>query len=198
VQTAEFLYEARLFPDLEYTFKHALTHEVAYGGVLQERRRALHARIVEALERLHENRLDAHAEALAHHAFLGEVWDRAVRYLQHAGARAFSRSASREAVTHLERALAALRRLPDSASMAADDIDLRLELRRALLPLGDNRATFVHLHAAEELASATGDDRRLGWSLAYLSNYFTLASRGSGRSDRARPKGARAGHGGGG
>jgi predicted ATPase len=51
LQTAEFLYETRLFPDLEYTFKHALTHEVAYGGLLHERRRALHARIAEAIER---------------------------------------------------------------------------------------------------------------------------------------------------
>src|SRR5712691_1173368 len=135
LQTAEFLYEVRLFPDLEYTFKHALTHEVAYGSVLQERRRALHARIVETLERLYENRLDEHVEALAHHAFLGEVWAKAVRYLRHAGARACRGSANREAVTLLERALAALRRLPDSASRAADDIDVRLELRLALLPL---------------------------------------------------------------
>ncbi len=188
LQIAEFLYEARLFPDLEYTFKHALTHEVAYGSVLQERRRALHARIVEALERLHETRLDEHVEALAHHAVLGEVWDSAVRYLRHAGARAFSRSASREAVTHLERALAALRRVPDSASVAADNIDVRLELRNALLPLGDIQATFVHLHAAEELASATGDDRRLGWVSAYLSVYFT----GAGDQDEAIARGRRA------
>ena len=41
-----------LFPELEYTFKHALTHEVAYGSLLQERRRVLHARIVEAIEKL--------------------------------------------------------------------------------------------------------------------------------------------------
>jgi class 3 adenylate cyclase len=129
LQTAEFLYEACLFPDLEYTFKHALTHEVAYGGVLHGRRRALHARIVETLERLHENRLDENVEALAHHAFLGEVWDRAVRYLRHAGARAQRQRANREAVTHLERALDALRRLPDSASRAADDIDVRHEHR---------------------------------------------------------------------
>ena len=47
LQAAEFVYEAKLFPDLEYTFKHALTHEVAYGSLLQDRRRALHARIVE-------------------------------------------------------------------------------------------------------------------------------------------------------
>ena len=51
LQAAEFLYETRLFPERDYTFKHALTHEVAYGSLLQERRRALHARIVEALER---------------------------------------------------------------------------------------------------------------------------------------------------
>jgi class 3 adenylate cyclase/tetratricopeptide (TPR) repeat protein len=188
LQTAEFLYEARLFPDLEYTFKHALTHEVAYGSVLQERRRALHARIVETLERLHETRLDEHVEALAHHAFLGEVWDRAVRYLRHAAARACRQSASREAVTHLERALTALRRLPDSAGVAADDIDVRLELRNALLPLGDNQAIFAHLHAAEELASATGDERRLGWIQAYLTVCFGLR----GDQDEAIARGRRA------
>jgi tetratricopeptide (TPR) repeat protein len=188
LQAAEFLYEARLFPDLEYTFKHALTHEVAYGSLLQERRRALHARIVEALQRLHADRLDEHIDALAHHAFLGEVWQEAVHYLRHAGTRAGRRSANREAVTHLERALTALHRMPGSESRAADDIDLRLELRRALLPLGDNQATFVHLHAAEALASATGDDRRLGWILAYLTVYLN----GEGDQDEAIASGRRA------
>src|SRR5262245_23372692 len=55
LQAAEFLHETALFPDLEYSFKHALTHEVAYSGLLQERRRALHASIVEAIERLHSD-----------------------------------------------------------------------------------------------------------------------------------------------
>ena len=73
LQAAEFLYETRLFPDREYTFKHALTHEVAYGSLLQERRRALHARIVEAIERLSPDRLTDHVERLAHHAFRGEA-----------------------------------------------------------------------------------------------------------------------------
>src|SRR4029453_10291788 len=57
LQTAEFLYETRLFPDAEYTFKHALTHEVTYGTLLQDRRKALHARIVGAIERLYPDRL---------------------------------------------------------------------------------------------------------------------------------------------
>src|SRR4029450_12858672 len=49
LQAAEFLYETHLFPELEYTFKHALTHEVAYGSLLLERRRALHGHILAAM-----------------------------------------------------------------------------------------------------------------------------------------------------
>jgi predicted ATPase len=90
LQTAEFLYEAQLFPDLEYAFKHALTHEVAYGSVLQDRRRALHAAIVEAMERRYADRLSEHVERLAHHA--ARAGCRAVRYLR--GRAAAGRSAT--------------------------------------------------------------------------------------------------------
>jgi class 3 adenylate cyclase len=90
---AEFLYEASLFPDPEYTFKHALTHEVAYGSLLQERRQALHAQIVEAMERLHAGRLPEHVERLAYHALRGEVWGKAVTYSRQAGLKAVARSA---------------------------------------------------------------------------------------------------------
>ena len=76
LQAAEFLYEVRLFPDLEYAFKHALTHEVAYGGLLHDRQRALHARITEAIERLAPERVAEQAERLAHHALRGELWRR--------------------------------------------------------------------------------------------------------------------------
>src|SRR6185295_2120273 len=60
LQAAEFLYEARLFPDLAYSFKHALTHEVAYGELVQERRKALHAKVIEAIERLTGERRAEH------------------------------------------------------------------------------------------------------------------------------------------
>jgi predicted ATPase len=68
LQAAEFIYETRLFPDREYTFKHALTHDVAYGGLLAERRQLLHANIVQAIERLHADRLTEHVDRLAYHA----------------------------------------------------------------------------------------------------------------------------------
>ena len=109
LQAAEFLYETRLFPDLEYTFKHALTHEVAYGNVLQERRRALHASIVEAIERLYPDRLVEQVELLAHHAFHGELWEKAVTYLRQAGTKAADRSAYRVGVNYFEQALEAIK-----------------------------------------------------------------------------------------
>jgi len=82
LQALEFLYETSLFPELEYTFKHALTQEVAYGGLLQERRRALHAAIVHAFEALYPSRASERTGWLTLHAFRGEVWDRAVAYLE--------------------------------------------------------------------------------------------------------------------
>ena len=85
LQAAEFLYATHLVPEYTYTFKHALTHEVAYGSLPHERRRALHARIVEALETLTGDRLGDHVEHLAVHAVRGEVWDKALLYCRQAG-----------------------------------------------------------------------------------------------------------------
>jgi tetratricopeptide (TPR) repeat protein len=174
LQGAEFLYETSLFPDLEYTFKHALTHEVAYSSLLQERRRALHARIVAAIEPLHAERLTEHTERLAHHAMRGELWDKAVAYLRQAGARAFMRSANREAVAHFEQALAALAHRPESRETHEEGVDVRLALRNALWPLGGFESGLGHLRDAERLAKELGDQRRLGWIAAYLAEYTRM------------------------
>ena len=132
LQSAEFLYETRLFPEHEYTFKHALTHEVAYGSLLLERRRVLHARIVEALEALAGERVAEQVERLAHHALRGEVWDKALAYCRQAGEKAMARSAHREAVGYFEQALSALPHLPEQRDTREQAIDLRLALRTAL------------------------------------------------------------------
>ena len=105
-------------PSIEYTFKHALTQEVAYETLLQERRRALHARIVEALEALAGDRVAEQVERLAHHALRGEVWDKALAYCRQAGEKAMARSAYREAVGYFEQALSALPHLPETARHA--------------------------------------------------------------------------------
>ncbi len=174
LQAAEFLYEMSLFPEPEYTFKHALTHEVAYGSLLQDRRRTLDCRIVETLERLYPDRLPEQVERLAHHAFRGEVWEKAVSYLRQAGAKAAGRSAHREAVAYFEQALVALQHLPESSARLEQAIDLRLDLRASLFPLGELEAGSRSLREAERLASTLGDHRRLGWVSAYMTYYFSV------------------------
>jgi class 3 adenylate cyclase/tetratricopeptide (TPR) repeat protein len=172
LQAAEFLYETRLFPDHEYTFKHALTHEVTYGSLLQERRRALHARIVEALETLAGDRVAEQVERLAHHALRGEVWDKALAYSRQAGEKAMMRSAYREGVGSFEQALGALSHLPETHDMREQAIDLRLALRSALRPLGEFGRTLALLREAETLSEALDDPRRLAQVSFSLSNYF--------------------------
>ena len=166
LRAAEFVYEAKLFPEIEYTFTHALTHEVAYGGLLHERRRVLHARIVEAFERIYADRLADHAERLADHALRGEVWDKAVRYLRDAVDRQAARSAYHEARSSLEAALRALARLPETRATQARAIDLRLDSRLVLAPLGQYDRILEYMREAEVIARQLGDQRRLGLVLA--------------------------------
>src|SRR5262249_9494055 len=189
LQATEFLYETRLFPERAFTFKHALTHEVAYNGLLQERRRVLHARIVEALEVLYPDRLAEQVERLAHHAMRGEAWNKAVAYSRQAGARAVARSAHHEAVACFEQALAALAQLPERRDTLEQAIDLRFDLRNALQPLNEHARIFDHLHAAEALAERLGDPQRLGWLACYLCFYYFSVI---GEHDRAIASGQRA------
>jgi predicted ATPase len=174
LQAAEFLYETRLFPTLEYTFKHALTHDVAYGSLLQERRRALHAGIVEALERLYPDRLAEHVDRLAHHALRGEVWEKTLTYCRQAGEKALERSAYRDAVGYFEQALSALPHLPERRERYEQAIDLRLALRSALFPSGDAERILGYLREAEALAAALDDPRRLGHISGFLSVHFRV------------------------
>jgi class 3 adenylate cyclase/tetratricopeptide (TPR) repeat protein len=188
LQEAEFLYEARLFPELLYTFKHALTHEVAYGSLLGEQRKALHRQIVDAIERLYQDRLTEQIERLAHHALRGEVWEKALPYLRQAGAKAFTRSANREAAAYFEQALTALPHLAETPATLEQAVDVRLSLRNALWPLGRFETGFEHLRDAERLAKDLGDQRRLGWIAAYMSEH----TRQTGRAGDATPFAERA------
>jgi tetratricopeptide (TPR) repeat protein len=174
LQAAEFLYETRLFPDREYTFKHALTYEVAYGSLLLERRRALHARIVEVLEGLAGERVTEQVERLAHHALRGEAWDKALAYSRQPGEKALAHSAYREAVGSFEQGLRAIAHLPETWDTREQAIDLRLALRTALFLLGDLGRILACLCEAESLAVTLDDPRRLGRVLIFLSNHFYL------------------------
>ena len=170
LHAAAFLSETRLFPEPAYTFKHALTQEVAYDSLLRERRRGLHARIVEALEALAPDQGAGQAERLAHHAFQGELWDKAVTYGQQAEPGPEYRGAFGESLIYYEQALQACAHLPDHGDTRVQAIDLRLTMGGALSARGEHRRRLALLREAEALARALDDRTRLGRVLAGMAH----------------------------
>jgi class 3 adenylate cyclase/tetratricopeptide (TPR) repeat protein len=161
LEAADFLNEALIFPELEYSFKHALTHEVAYGSLLADRRVALHAALVEAHERVYADRLAEHVERLAHHAIRGQLWDQGVTYGHAAGRRCIERSTYGTAQLYLEEALTAAAKLPEGSQRLGRTIDVLLDLRVALLADGERFRAFERLLEADELAVRLGDRNRM-------------------------------------
>jgi tetratricopeptide (TPR) repeat protein len=188
LQTAEFLYETGLYENLDYSFNHALTHEVAYGSLLQERRRELHAQIVAAIETLHKDHLGAEVERLAHHALCGELRGKAVYYLRQAGLKAAARSALQDARAWYEQALGALQALPEDQSTLQQAFEIRLDLRPVLQQLGEVRGALGRLREAEGLAERLKDDRRRGRVCALMTNIHSQL----GELDEAHASGTRA------
>ena len=195
LQAAEFLYSSRLFPDLQYTFKHALTHDVAYSGVLHERRREIHARVVDATEKLYADRLGEQVERLAYHTVRGELKEKAVHYLRQAGAKAAARSALADARTWFEQALDVLKSLPESQATMEQAFEIRLELRPVLRQLGEVRQMLEHLREAEALAERLKDDRRRGQVCAFMTTVLsTLDELDEAARDRQPRPGDRPAH----
>jgi len=158
---------------IEYTFKHALLHDVAYHMLSPDRCRDLHKAALAAGEEFNTESSSEKAEWLAFHAFHAGAWDRAVTHLQTAATRAIARSANRVAIEHLENALIAAEHLPkpDRTSVA---LDLRIYLRHALSQLGQVRRTLHHLEIAEQLATELNDRSRLGWVVSFKTNCLVL------------------------
>jgi pimeloyl-ACP methyl ester carboxylesterase len=140
LQSGEFLYETRLFPDLEYTFKHALTQDVAYGSLLHDRRRVLHRRVGQVIEERHADRLVEFFETLASHFERGEVWEKAAGY---------SLSAAEKVKEHYAY-LSAARLCTRALEMTAKAEGLDEERVRGLVLLGDLWSLLGDLEQANQ------------------------------------------------
>lgn len=132
LQKAEFLYERPAWPELEYTFKHALTQEAAYAALPWERRREVHERTAQALEAFFPDLLEKHYSALAHHYSRSGNTLKALDYLQRAGDQAMQQSAYTEAISHWMTALTLLDTLPDTPERTRHELALLIALALAL------------------------------------------------------------------
>jgi class 3 adenylate cyclase/tetratricopeptide (TPR) repeat protein len=162
LQLAEFIYEQPATGAVEYTFKHALTHDVAYNSLLADRRKQLHERTAQVIETLYCERVDDHLTELAHHYDRSGNVPKAVEYLARTGQRAVQQWAS-EAIGYFTRALELLRQLPESSARDGQELDLQMALSWSLLRTGF-LASSERAHAvarAQELCERLEDHIKL-------------------------------------
>ena len=150
-----------------FHFRHALTREAVYRGIMRRRRMDIHARVITAIERLHHNRIREYSETLAEHAQRAEDWPRAVDYARMSANKAVERSSNRAAVTCLNEALVAAEHMPEEPALL---LDVLLELRYPLFKLGLLEKVSEILARAAGLAYALDDPRRLSLMHAYQSH----------------------------
>jgi len=176
LQHKEFLYEQPAFPEVEYLFKHALTREVTYGTVLQERRKALHERTAQAMEALYHTTLEEHYSELAYHYTRSGNTEKAIEYLHLAGQQAVQRSANAEAISHLTTALERLRTLPETPERVQQELALQLSLGVPFQILKGEAAPEVGqtYHRILELCGQVGDTAPLFPALFGLWRFSVL------------------------
>jgi DNA-binding SARP family transcriptional activator/tetratricopeptide (TPR) repeat protein len=171
-----------------FDFTHDWVREAAYARVAPLSRRLLHVAVAGAIEDGAADALERHYPELAEHYRRAERWDAALVHHGNAGRAAIARGRFAEAVESLELALDALGHLNETRATREQAIDIRLDLRRALQPLGLNDRIIERAEEADRLARALGDARRRGWAQISLCSASWVA----GQSVEARHRGEEA------
>jgi class 3 adenylate cyclase len=162
LQLAEFIYEQPATGDVEYTFKHALTHDVAYNSLLADQRKVLHERTGRAIETLYAERLEDHLTQLAHHFDHGDNTPKAVEYLSRSGFRAAQQVAQSEAIRYFNRSLELLRGFADGPARDRRELDIQIALSWSMafaigLRAPERESALVR---ARELSERLGDEAK--------------------------------------
>ena len=169
----ELIHEKRVFPELEYIFKHALTQEVTYASLLVQRRRELHRRIGLAVEDLYADRLAEHYEILAHHFEKAEVWGKALDYYLKAADKAARAFATRDALVLYDAAEATANRAQEGATLP-----MRMTIHRRRAELYVLVSDFDRARAESEdvlrLSRQSGDHHAEGEALVSMGQASLL------------------------
>jgi class 3 adenylate cyclase/tetratricopeptide (TPR) repeat protein len=170
----ELIFEKDYFPELSYMFKHALTHDVAYSTLLMERRKGLHRMVGAAIEELYHDRLTEQYEALAHHYYEAQDWEKAVEYLEKAGDKAVAAFANGDALEHYARALEVCEKIgPEAMRTAATIAEKRAFVNFGIGSADDGAADFARVL---ECGQALGDRRMEGMALTWMGNMHSWGS----------------------
>jgi predicted ATPase len=162
IVAAGLLFRQGVPPYVTYLFKHVLVQDAAYGTLLREPRRGLHARIAETLESQFVEFAESQPELLARHCTEAGLIEKAAALWGKAGQRSLMRSALVEAIEHLTRALAQIAMLPATPALRRDQINLQVALANALMhtkghTAPETRASLDQARLLIERAEALGE-----------------------------------------
>jgi tetratricopeptide (TPR) repeat protein len=161
-------------PEAVYSFKHALVRDAAYESVLKSRRHQLHGQIARALEERFAEIVASQPEIVAHHFTEAGLVEPAIEYWLKAGAKAYSLYANEDAVRFFERSLTLLKKLPETRDNLERAVDIRFQLRNALLPLGETDRILRSLDELDPILARLGDKQRSAQYAAFRCNHHFL------------------------
>ncbi|MEE4352867.1 MAG: hypothetical protein V2J25_08360, partial [Desulfatiglans sp.] len=173
LQGLEFIYEKNLFPELEYIFKHALTQEVAYNSLLLKRRKEIHASIGRAIEELYAERLEEFYEMLAYHYSGSDSLEKACRYSRLSGEKAAANYSHREALDFYKGTIDVLNKLPETAEIKKEKMEILYSMRTPLVLLGYPDGSLGLLKEGERLSKELGDERYLARFHSAMGVYYS-------------------------
>lgn len=173
LQGLEFIYEKRLFPELEYIFKHALTQEVAYNSLLSNRRKEIHQRIGDAIEKLYAENLEEFYEVLAYHYSRGAAFEKACQYLKLSGKKATRSHAPWEAYAFYKEAVELLQKPPETEEKQKELIEVIRSMRTPLGILGFPEGSLSFYQLGERLAKDLGDAGHLASIYSGMGTYYS-------------------------
>ncbi len=174
-------------PTLEYIFKHALTQEVVYNGLVQSERKTIHEKIGNVIEILFQDRLPEFYETLAYHFARGQSVTKAVKYLVKSGEKSLSRYAVDEAHQYFKKAytiLASREALPETEKLVL--IDILNNWGYSYYYLGENKEFIALLESNEALAESLQDKARVGLFYAWYGLALLIAGRPKDSYDNLR------------
>jgi class 3 adenylate cyclase/tetratricopeptide (TPR) repeat protein len=172
LQGLELILEKSLFPELEYTFKHALIQEVAYNSLLLKKRKEIHEKIGQAIEELYPKRLEEFYEILAYHYSRSDNLLKACHYLKLSGKKATRNNSLKEAVQFFREDLGILKQIPESSENKKERLEVILLMAGPMRVLGYPEDSFTLLREGEKLVNEIGDKKNRAYLNNFIGNYY--------------------------
>jgi tetratricopeptide (TPR) repeat protein len=173
LQGLEFIYEKKLFPELEYIFKHALTQEVAYNSLLLKTRKEIHEKIGRAIEQIYAERLEEFYEMLAYHYSKSNNLEQAYQYLKLSGKKAMGGYSPTEAFRFYRDAISILKKMGETDKNKKEQIEVILSMAHSMRLLAYPEDSFKILQEGETLCRDVKDKKSLAVLYSHLGSFYS-------------------------